>query len=121
VEQMNQAAAALALTDSHFKNVTGLTQEGHYMSAHNIAILARTIIKQFPEHYRLYKEKSFTWNGIKQANRNTLLKTDPTVDGLKTGYTEAAGYCLTVSAKRNEMRLISVVLGTKSKAARALR
>ncbi len=118
VELMNQAAAALAMTDSHFKNVTGLTQEGHYMSAHNIAILARAIIKQFPEHYRLYKEKSFTWNGIKQANRNTLLKTDPTVDGLKTGYTEAAGYCLTVSAKRHDMRLISVVLGTKSKAAR---
>lgn len=110
---MNQYAKALGMTNSQFKNVTGLTAEGHYMSAHDIATLARAIITEFPEHYQLYKEKSYTWNNITQNNRNALLKTDPTVDGLKTGYTEAAGYCLTASAKRDDMRLISVVLGTR--------
>lgn len=119
VKIMNATAAEMGLTDSHFKNVTGLTEDGHYMSAHNIATLAQAIIRDFPEHYKLYKEKSYTWNNISQNNRNALLRTDATVDGLKTGYTEAAGYCLTASAKRDGMRLISVVLGTKSVGARA--
>ncbi len=118
IELMNQQAKKLGMTNSHFKNVTGLTADGHYMSARDIAILAHAIITQFPEHYKIYKDKSFTWNNIKQNNRNVLLRTDPSVDGLKTGYTDAAGYCLTASAKRDNMRLISVVLGTKSKLAR---
>lgn len=118
VDLMNQYAAKLGLTNSLFKNVTGLTEVGHYMSAMDIARLARAIITEFPEHYSLYKAKSFTWNNITQANRNALLVTDKTVDGLKTGYTDDAGYCLTSSAKRGDMRLISVVLGTKSAKAR---
>ncbi len=117
---MNQYAKSLGMHNSHFKNVTGLTTEGHYMSAQDIATLARAIITEFPEHYKLYKEKSFTWNNITQDNRNALLRTDSTVDGLKTGYTKAAGYCLTASAKRGDMRLISVVLGTKTPKARVL-
>ncbi|PID67022.1 MAG: serine-type D-Ala-D-Ala carboxypeptidase [Gammaproteobacteria bacterium] len=120
VALMNQYAKALGMTNSHFKNVTGLTEPGHYMSARDIATLAHAIISEFPEHYKLYKEKSFTWNNISQGNRNVLLLTDPSVDGLKTGYTEAAGYCLTTSAKRDNMRLISVVLGTKSAKARVV-
>lgn len=119
VALMNQYAKLLGMNNSHFKNVTGLTAEGHYMSAQDIATLAHAIINEFPEHYKLYKEKSFTWNNITQNNRNALLRTDPTVDGLKTGYTEAAGYCLTASAQRDNMRLISVVLGTQSVGARA--
>ncbi len=120
IELMNQQAKKLGMYNSQFKNVTGLTADGHYMSAQDIAILAHAIITEFPEHYKLYKEKSFTWNKIKQDNRNALLRTDSTVDGLKTGYTDAAGYCLTASAKRGDMRLISVVLGTKSSKARAI-
>lgn len=118
VELMNQYAAALGMKNSHFKNVTGLTEEGHYMSAEDIAILSHAIITEFPEHYKLYSQKSYTWNNITQDNRNTLLSEKSGVDGLKTGYTEAAGYCLAASAKRGDMRLISVVLGTKSKRAR---
>ncbi len=120
VELMNQQAKKLGMNNSQFKNVTGLTAKGHYMSAQDIAILAHAIITEFPEHYKIYKDKSFTWNNITQNNRNLLLRTDLTVDGLKTGYTDAAGYCLTASAKRDNMRLISVVLGTKSKKARAI-
>lgn len=119
IQQMNDYATSLGMRNSQFKNVTGLTEEGHYMSAQDIATLANAIITEFPEHYALYKEKSFTWNNITQDNRNALLRTDASVDGLKTGYTEAAGYCLTASAKRDDMRLISVVLGTKSVGARA--
>lgn len=118
VVMMNQAANKLGMQDSHFKNVTGLTEEGHYMSAYDIALLARAIIREFAQHYPRYSQTSFTWNGIKQDNRNALLKIDPSVDGLKTGYTEAAGYCLTTSAKRGNLRLISVVLGTESVNAR---
>lgn len=115
---MNKYAETLGMKNSHFKNVTGLTAEGHYMSAADIATLARAIILEFPEHYKLYKQNEYTWNGITQQNRNALLRIDPNVDGLKTGYTEAAGYCLTASAKRGKMRLISVVLGTQSVGAR---
>ncbi|MBS9781696.1 MAG: D-alanyl-D-alanine carboxypeptidase [Gammaproteobacteria bacterium] len=120
IELMNQQAKKLGMYNSQFKNVTGLTADGHYVSAQDIAILAHAIITEFPEHYKLYKDKSFTWNNITQNNRNALLRTDPSVDGLKTGYTDAAGYCLTASAKRDNMRLISVVLGTKSKQARVI-
>ncbi|PIE45465.1 MAG: serine-type D-Ala-D-Ala carboxypeptidase [Gammaproteobacteria bacterium] len=118
VELMNAAAKQLGMKNSHFKNVTGLTEEGHYMSAKDIAILSRAIITEFPKDYQLYKQRSFTWNKIKQDNRNGLLQLDPSVDGLKTGHTEAAGYCLASSAKRGKMRLISVVLGTQSPRAR---
>ncbi len=120
IELMNQQAKKLGMYNSQFKNVTGLTAKGHYMSAQDIAILAHAIITEFPEHYKIYKDKSFTWNNITQNNRNALLRTDPSVDGLKTGYTDDAGYCLTASAKRDNMRLISVVLGTKSKQARII-
>ncbi len=119
VDIMNRQAKALGMTNSHFKNVTGLTEDGHYMSARDIATLARAIIKDFPKHYQRYSKKSFTWNNITQDNRNALLYRDASVDGLKTGYTAAAGYCLTASAKRGDMRLISVVLGTDSVGARA--
>lgn len=119
IELMNKQAQALGMNNTHFKNVTGLTEDGHYMSARDIATLARAIIRDFPKHYQRYSQKSFKWNNIAQDNRNALLRTDPHVDGLKTGYTEAAGYCLTASAKRGDMRLISVVLGTTSVKARA--
>ncbi len=119
VDIMNRQAQALGMTNSHFKNVTGLTEDGHYMSARDIATLAAAIIKDFPKHYQRYSKKSFTWNNITQDNRNALLYRDASVDGLKTGYTAAAGYCLTASARRGDMRLISVVLGTDSVGARA--
>lgn len=119
VALMNSYAKKLGMNDSQFKNVTGLTDEGHYMSAQDIATLAHAIITEFPEHYKLYKQREYTWNNIKQGNRNALLRTDASVDGLKTGYTEAAGYCLVASSKRDDMRLISVVLGTASVGARA--
>lgn len=119
VELMNKQAQALGMSNTQFKNVTGLTEAGHYMSARDIATLARAIIKDFPNHYKRYSRQSFTWNNITQENRNALLRSDGNVDGLKTGYTQAAGYCLTASAKRGKMRLISVVLGTTSIGARA--
>lgn len=119
IDLMNQQAQALGMTNSQFKNVTGLTEDGHYMSARDIATLARAIILDFPKHYQRYSRNSFTWNNITQENRNALLRSDPNVDGLKTGYTQAAGYCLTASAKRGNMRLISVVLGTGSVGQRA--
>lgn len=118
IELMNQYAEQLGLKNSHFKNVTGLTDEGHYMSAEDIAKLSHAIITEFPEHYKLYSEKTYTWNEITQNNRNALLYSDNSIDGLKTGYTAAAGYCLAASAKRENMRLISVVLGAESKKAR---
>lgn len=116
---MNRAAQSLGLENSQFKNPTGLPMQGHYMSAKDIATLAQAIITQYPKHYALYKQKSFTWNKIKQDNRNALLFTDSSVDGLKTGHTKEAGYCLAASAKNDNMRLVSVVLGTQSKGARA--
>ena len=84
----------------------------HYITARDVALLARALISEFPEYYRWYSQKEFTWNGITQQNRNGLLWRDPTVDGLKTGHTESAGYCLVSSAKRNGMRLVSVVIGS---------
>jgi len=115
---MNQTAASLGMTNTQFKNSTGLPQEGHYTTAKDLGILASRTIKDFPDTYSIYKEKNFTYNGIKQANRNSLLFRDPTVDGLKTGHTEEAGYCLVASAERDGFRLISVVMGTASEKAR---
>ncbi|HKK13923.1 MAG TPA: D-alanyl-D-alanine carboxypeptidase family protein, partial [Gammaproteobacteria bacterium] len=116
---MNRQAKALGMNHTHFVNPTGLPDPNHYTTAHDIAKLARALIRDFPEYYKLYSEKKFTWNNITQYNRNKLLWRDPSVDGMKTGHTESAGYCLVASAKRKHMRLISVVLGTKSNEARA--
>lgn len=116
---MNQEAARLGMTNSHFVNATGMPAEGHQSSAMDLAKLARAIIKDSDKYYKIYSEKEFTYNGITQGNRNALLITDPTVDGLKTGHTDAAGYCLVASSKRNDMRLISVIMGTKNKQERA--
>ena len=115
---MNQTAKALGMEDSNFVNSTGLPHVNHHMSARDVAILSDALIRDFPEHYKMYAELEFEYNNIKQPNRNRLLTLDPTVDGVKTGYTEAAGYCLAVSAKREDMRLISVVMGAASQNAR---
>ena len=117
-ELMNQYAARLGMKESHFVNSTGLTAPDHLMSASDMATLARAIIAEFPEYYRWYSQREFTWNKISQPNRNGLLARDPTVDGVKTGMTDAAGYCLVSSARRDGMRLIAVVTGTKSMKAR---
>ncbi len=116
---MNQHAARLGLTNTHFVNPTGLPDENHYSSARDLALLAQHIINDYPQHYRIYRQKQFTYGGIEQPNRNRLLWRDASVDGLKTGWTEEAGYCLVSSAERDEMRLISVVMGTASEEARA--
>jgi len=118
-QMMNQYAQQLGMMNTHYMNATGLPSPDHYTTAHDIAILAAAIIRDFPDHYAWYAEKEFTYNNITQHNRNKLLWRDSTVDGLKTGHTEEAGYCLTASAKRSGMRLISVVLGTRSENARA--
>lgn len=119
VELMNQHAKRLGLTNTHFKNATGLPAENHYSSPRDLALIARALIVDFPEQYSIYKEKYFTFNDIKQPNRNRLLWRDETVDGVKTGHTEEAGFCLVASALRDDMRVISVVLGTSSDEARA--
>ena len=116
---MNQHAKKLGMNDSHFLNATGLPAEGHLVTAHDVAMLGKALITEFPDLYHFYAEKEFTFNKIKQHNRNTLLYRDPTVDGFKTGHTEAAGYCLATSAMRNGMRLINVIMGTDSEKARA--
>jgi D-alanyl-D-alanine carboxypeptidase (penicillin-binding protein 5/6) len=118
-EVMNQLAAELGMTNTHYVNSTGLPAENHYTSATDISILATALIREFPDYYRWYSQKQFSYNGITQGNRNALLWRDESVDGMKTGYTENAGYCLVSSAERDGMRLIAVVLGTKSPAARA--
>lgn len=115
---MNQHAQLLGMSNSHFVNAHGLPHVDHYTTARDLTLLAKAIINDFPEDYALYKEKEFTYNSIRQTNRNTLLWQDPSVDGLKTGHTKEAGYCIVVSAKRQGMRLISVVMGTKSETAR---
>lgn len=116
---MNEQAAKLGMKNTHFVNATGMPDEGHQASAMDLAKLARAIIKDSDKYYGIYSEKEFTYNGITQGNRNALLSTDPTVDGLKTGHTDAAGYCLVASSKRNDMRLITVIMGTKSMQERA--
>ena len=115
---MNQSASKLGLSDSYFLNSTGLTEKGHHMSASDIGALSRAIIKEYSDFYAWYAEKEYTHNNIRQTNRNKLLWKDSSVDGLKTGYTEDAGYCLVGSAKRNGQRWIAVVLGTSSAKAR---
>ena len=117
---MNQHAQRLGMHSTHFMNATGLpVPNQHYTTARDLAVLTRAVIKEFPDYYRWDSEKEFTYNKITQKNRNTLLWRDESVDGVKTGHTEEAGYCLIASAKREDMRLVSVVLGTKSKSARA--
>lgn len=115
---MNQYAAQIGMTSTHFVNSTGLPHKNHYTTPRDMAMLARALIHDFPEHYRMYSIKKFNYNNINQYNRNRLLWKDKSVDGVKTGHTESAGYCLVASALRNDMRLISVVLGTKSEKAR---
>ncbi len=119
VEKMNQQAQVLGMKSTHFVNVTGWPDKDHYTTPRDIVILTRTLIEKYPEHYKLYSKKEYSYNGIKQYNRNKLLWRDKTVDGVKTGHTESAGYCLVASAERNTMRLISVVLGAKDDKSRS--
>ncbi len=115
---MNHQAELLGMSNTHFVNATGWPHPEHYSTARDIATLTRAVIRDYPETYRLYKEREYTFNEIRQFNRNRLLWRDESVDGVKTGHTEAAGFCLVSSAQRGEMRLISVVLGTDSDKAR---
>jgi D-alanyl-D-alanine carboxypeptidase (penicillin-binding protein 5/6) len=116
---MNAEALRLGMTHTHFVNPTGLPDPAHKSSARDLAVLARAIIHDSVDYYPIYAERDFKYNGIKQGNRNALLYTDPTVDGLKTGHTDEAGYCLVTSSNRNGMRLITVILNTSSAQARA--
>ena len=116
--KMNEKAAELGMRDSHFKNASGLPDPEHVTTAFDLAVLSRALIKNFPEHYKFYSQKSFTWNNIKQNNRNTLLWEDPSVDGIKTGHTNRAGYNLASSAERNGFRIIVVVMGADNEAYR---
>jgi D-alanyl-D-alanine carboxypeptidase (penicillin-binding protein 5/6) len=116
---MNRYAKELGMNDTHYVNSTGLPHPEHYTSAADVATLSRAIIAEFPEHYAWYAEKDYVFNGIRQGNRNLLLYRDPTVDGIKTGHTQSAGYCLAASAKRGDMRLISVVMAMANEEARA--
>lgn len=118
VQMMNTYAKDLGMTGSHFTNSAGMPDPEHYTTARDTAILTIALIREFPDYYRWYAQKEYTWNGITQQNRNGLLWRDPTVDGVKTGHTETAGYCLVTSAKREGMRLVAVVLGTESMRAR---
>jgi D-alanyl-D-alanine carboxypeptidase (penicillin-binding protein 5/6) len=114
VVTMNAQAQRMGLANTHFENATGMPAPGHVSSARDLAKLAEALIREFPEQYALYAQREFSFNNINQANRNRLLWTDPTVDGMKTGFTESAGYCLVASAKRGERRLVSVLLGAQS-------
>ena len=118
-ELMNHQALELGMRDTHYMNATGWPAEEHYSTAKDLATLGVAIARDFPAHYKIYAEKYFTYNNIRQPNRNKLLWVDSTVDGLKTGHTEEAGYCLVASALRKNMRLVSVVMGTKSEKSRA--
>jgi D-alanyl-D-alanine carboxypeptidase (penicillin-binding protein 5/6) len=114
VARMNEMGKKIGLTNSSFANPTGLPDVNHYMSVHDLAVVGRELVHQFPEYYKIYSEKEFTWNNIKQGNRNPLLYYFSGADGIKTGHTEEAGYCLVGSASRDNMRLISVVSGLNS-------
>ena len=130
-EQMNAEARRLGMKNSHFVNASGLPAPDHYSSARDMAVLATRIIKEFPQYYRLYSEREYTFNGVRQPNRNRLLAIDPSVDGMKTGFTDAAGYCLVASAHSEQKnatdpqggqfsrRILSVLLGASSDATRA--
>ena len=117
-QMMNEYAQRIGMKASHFVNSDGLPSPEHYTTARDVATLADALIRQFPEYYPLFSLKEFMWNNIRQGNRNTLLDKDPSVDGLKTGHTDSAGYCLATSANRNGMRLVSVVMGAPSVKAR---
>ncbi|GAB5451089.1 MAG: D-alanyl-D-alanine carboxypeptidase family protein [Halioglobus sp.] len=117
-DMMNNTAQKLGMVDTYYTNSHGLPDPDHITTARDLSILAGAMIRDHPEQYAIYKEREFTFNGIRQFNRNTLMAEDATVDGLKTGHTEEAGYCLVASAERRGMRLISVVLGTDSKRSR---
>jgi D-alanyl-D-alanine carboxypeptidase (penicillin-binding protein 5/6) len=119
VAMMNAEAKRLGMTNTHFVNATGLPDPQHYSTARDLAKLATALIRNHPEEYKLYSIKEYTYNGIRQPNRNRLLWLDPYVDGMKTGHTSSAGYCLIASAKRDNRRLLSVVLGANSDSARA--
>jgi serine-type D-Ala-D-Ala carboxypeptidase (penicillin-binding protein 5/6) len=119
VEQMNREAQRLGMHDTHFANPTGLPDPQHYTTAHDLMLLATAITRDFPKYYPLDSQREYEYNGIKQYNRNHLLWDDPYVDGMKTGHTESAGYCLIASALRDKRRLISVVIGTPSNSLRA--
>ncbi|MDQ3027696.1 MAG: D-alanyl-D-alanine carboxypeptidase [Pseudomonadota bacterium] len=119
VARMNAQAARMGLTNTRFANSTGQPAPDHHSSARDLAGLAGSLIREFPEHYALYSQREFAFNGINQSNRNRLLWTDATVDGMKTGFTESAGYCLVASARRGERRLVSVLLGAQSDSARS--
>ena len=116
---MNRYGEELGLTGSHFTNSTGLPDKEHYTTARDIARVAKALIRDFPDYYKWYSQREFTFNDITQYNRNKLLWRDESVDGIKTGHTDSAGYCLVTSAQRGDMRLVSVVLGTKSESSRA--
>lgn len=118
VDLMNQYAQQLGMTSTHFQNSPGMPSPEHYTTSRDIAVLAAALIRDYPEYYHWYSQREFTWNRITQPNRNGLLERDPSVDGLKTGHTESAGYCLVTSAKRDGMRLVSVVMGAPSIRAR---
>ncbi|MFO1282993.1 MAG: D-alanyl-D-alanine carboxypeptidase family protein [Burkholderiales bacterium] len=119
VQRMNQEAARLGMTGTRYANATGLSDAQHYSTAADLAKLAQAIVRDHPEHYPLYSQREYRYNNITQPNRNRLLWTDPYVDGMKTGHTETAGWCLIASAKRGERRLVSVVLGAASDTTRA--
>lgn len=118
VNLMNKEAERLGMKGTHFTNTSGLPNPDHFTTAHDLTLLVSDIIRSFPEYYPLYSLREYTYNKISQPNRNRLLWLDPNVDGLKTGYTKAAGYCLVASAKRNNRRLISIILGAKSNSVR---
>lgn len=118
-ELMTQYAQRLGMKNSHFRNATGLPDPDHYSTAADIATLGRALVRDFPEDYKYYSEREYTYNNITQQNRNMLLGREPGVDGMKTGFTDAARYCMVASALRNDMRLIAVVVGTPSPKARA--
>jgi D-alanyl-D-alanine carboxypeptidase (penicillin-binding protein 5/6) len=119
VERMNREAARIGLKDTHFTNASGLPDPRHYSTASDLALLAYTLIRDYPEYYKLYSEREYRYNDITQLNRNRLLWLDPNVDGMKTGHTESAGYCLIASARRGERRLVSVLIGAASDRLRA--
>jgi D-alanyl-D-alanine carboxypeptidase (penicillin-binding protein 5/6) len=116
---MNEYAQKMGMNNTHFVNPTGLPDPTHLTTANDIVKMANAVIKSFPEEYKIYSQKEFVWNNIRQANRNRLLWQDESVDGMKTGHTESAGYCLVASAKRGEMRLVTVLLGAESEKTRA--
>ncbi len=116
---MNQYAQQLGMTGTHYMDASGLPNPDHYTTARDIALLSRALIRDYPDEYKIYAVKDFEWNGIMQHNRNTLLWRDSTVDGIKTGHTSEAGFCLATSALRGDQRLIAVVMGAPSEKQRA--